>query len=108
MEGIKRIIFSMATTFGKIKKGTWLINSSRGEVVETEALKNALAEEKLAGAVIDVWEKEPEIDIPLMHTAFLATPHIAGYSVDGKANGTSMIVTDLCRFFDITAGRLVS
>jgi erythronate-4-phosphate dehydrogenase len=88
-------------TFGKIKKGTWLINSSRGEVVETEALKNALAEEKLAGAVIDVWEKEPEIDIPLMHTAFLATPHIAGYSVDGKANGTSMIVRDLCQFFDI-------
>jgi len=92
------------TTFGKIKKGTWLINSSRGEVVETEALKIALAEEKLAGVVIDVWEKEPEIDIPLMHTAFLATPHIAGYSVDGKANGTSMIVTDLCRFFDIPLG----
>jgi erythronate-4-phosphate dehydrogenase len=88
-------------TFGKIKKGTWLINSSRGEVVETEALKNALAEEKLTGAVIDVWEKEPEIDIPLMHTAFLATPHIAGYSADGKANGTSMIVRGLCQFFDI-------
>ncbi len=97
----KTFHFFDSRTFGKIKKGTWLINSSRGEVVETEALKNALAEEKLAGAVIDVWENEPEIDIPLMHTAFLATPHIAGYSADGKANGTSMIVRDLSRFFDL-------
>lgn len=87
--------------FGKIKKGTWLINSSRGGVVETEALKNALAEDKLAGTVIDVWENEPEIDIPLMHTAFLATPHIAGYSADGKANGTSIIVRNLCKIFDL-------
>jgi erythronate-4-phosphate dehydrogenase len=74
-------------TLGKIKKGGWLINSSRGEVVETEALKNVLIDEHLGGAVIDVWEKEPEIEIPLMHMSFLATPHIAGYSSDGKANG---------------------
>jgi erythronate-4-phosphate dehydrogenase len=88
-------------TFSMLKKGTWFINSSRGEVVETEALKDALGGEKLAGAVIDVWEREPEIDIPLMHMAFLATPHIAGYSADGKANGTSMIVKDLCGSFDL-------
>ncbi|MBN2667488.1 MAG: DUF3410 domain-containing protein, partial [Bacteroidales bacterium] len=74
---------------------------SRGEVVEPDALKEALAGERIAGAVLDVWEKEPEIDIPLMHMAFLATPHIAGYSADGKANGTSMVVNELCRFFDI-------
>jgi erythronate-4-phosphate dehydrogenase len=86
-------------TFGKVKKGCWLINASRGEVVETEAFKNALSQERLAGAVVDVWEKEPEIDISLMHMAFLATPHIAGYSADGKANGTSVIVNDLCKFF---------
>jgi erythronate-4-phosphate dehydrogenase len=86
-------------TFEKIRKGCWLINSSRGEVVDTEAFKNALTEEKLAGAVIDVWEKEPEIDISLMHMAFLATPHIAGYSTDGKANGTSMIIKELGEFF---------
>jgi erythronate-4-phosphate dehydrogenase len=86
---------------GKIKKGAWLINASRGEVTETEALKNALAEENLSGAVIDVWEREPEIDIPLMHMAFLATPHIAGYSADGKANGTAMIVKDISKSFGI-------
>jgi erythronate-4-phosphate dehydrogenase len=88
-------------TFGKFKKGAWLINTSRGEVTETEALKNALTEEKLSGVVIDVWEREPEIDIPLMHMAFLATPHIAGYSADGKANGTAMIVKDFSESFSI-------
>ena len=62
--------------------------------MDTEALKNALTGEKIAGAVVDVWEREPEIDIPLMHMAFLATPHIAGYSADGKANGTAMIVKE--------------
>ncbi|HOW09347.1 MAG TPA: 4-phosphoerythronate dehydrogenase [Bacteroidales bacterium] len=81
--------------FGRIRKGAWLINTSRGEVVSTEAFKDALAGEKIDGAVIDVWEKEPEIDIALMHMAFLATPHIAGYSADGKANGTAMAVRSL-------------
>lgn len=85
----------------RIKKGAWLINSSRGEVVDTDSAKEALAGEILAGAVFDVWEKEPEIDISLMHMAFLATPHIAGYSADGKANGTSMVVNELCKFFDL-------
>ncbi len=87
----------------KVKKGAWLINSSRGEVVDTEALKDILVSDRLAGTVVDVWEREPEIDIPLMHMAYLATPHIAGYSTDGKANGTSMIVRDLCDFFKLPA-----
>lgn len=86
---------------GKIRKGTWLINTSRGDVAETEALKRALSRERLSGVVLDVWEKEPELDIPLMHMSFLATPHIAGYSADGKANGTAMIVKAFCEFFNI-------
>lgn len=85
--------------FGKIRKGAWLINTSRGEVVETEVLKEVLADERIAGTVIDVWENEPELDIPLMHMSFLATPHIAGYSTDGKANGTSFIVRELSACF---------
>jgi erythronate-4-phosphate dehydrogenase len=87
-------------TFSKVRKGAWFINSSRGEVAETEAIKDALGEEILKGAVIDVWEREPEIDIPLMHMSFLATPHIAGYSADGKANGTSVILRHLSEFFN--------
>ena len=88
-------------TFSRIKKGCWLINSSRGEVIETEALKVAISEEKLAGVVLDVWEREPEINIPLMHMSFIATPHIAGYSADGKANGTAMIVRNLSKSFGL-------
>jgi erythronate-4-phosphate dehydrogenase len=89
-------------TLSKIKNGSWLINTSRGEVVDTIALKSALATNKLSGTVVDVWEREPEIDTSLMHQAFLATPHIAGYSADGKANGTAMIVNSLCKMFDIS------
>jgi erythronate-4-phosphate dehydrogenase len=87
--------------FKKLKKGTWFINSSRGEVTETQALKKVLDSGKLGGAIIDVWEHEPDIDIDLMAKTFLSTPHIAGYSTDGKAKGTSMIVNSLCQHFDL-------
>jgi erythronate-4-phosphate dehydrogenase len=53
----------------------------------------------LNGAVIDVWENEPDIDPELLQQAFIATPHIAGYSSDGKANGTAMIVNSLNKYF---------
>ena len=87
--------------FQKMKKGTWFINCSRGEVTETSALKKVLESGKLSGAIADVWENEPDIDLELMEKSFIATPHIAGYSTDGKANGTAMIVNSLCRFFDL-------
>jgi len=87
--------------FKKMKKNSWFINTSRGEVVETAALKNVLNSGKLGGAVLDVWENEPDIDLELMSRTFLATPHIAGYSTDGKANGTSMIINSLCEYFEL-------
>lgn len=92
-------------TIKKMKKGAWLINSSRGEVADTNAVKKALDSARLGGAVIDVWEHEPDFDPELMHKSFISTPHIAGYSTDGKANGTSMIVNSLSEFFDIPAGK---
>jgi len=87
--------------FKKMKKGTWFINTSRGEVAETGALIKTMESGKLGGAVIDVWENEPDIDLRLMSGTFLATPHIAGYSTDGKANGTSMIVNALCSHYNL-------
>lgn len=87
--------------FEKVNPGTFIINSSRGEVVDTIALKDALDGDKLAGAVIDVWEYEPEIDQELLQKVDIGTPHIAGYSLDGKANGTSMSVNALCKFFNL-------
>ena len=88
-------------SFKKINKGAWFINSSRGEVTNSYALKKVLGSGKLSGAIIDVWENEPDIDLELLEQAFIATPHIAGYSTDGKANGTAMVVNSLCKYFDI-------
>ena len=78
-----------------------LINSSRGEVVDGAALKNALAQKKILAASLDVWENEPQIDPGLLSLLFTGTPHIAGYSVDGKATGTTMSVQALGKFFDL-------
>jgi erythronate-4-phosphate dehydrogenase len=88
-------------SFNKMKEGAWFLNTSRGEVTDTTALKKVLASGKLRGAVIDVWENEPDIDAELLDKAFIATPHIAGYSADGKANGTSMVVNSLCKYFGL-------
>ncbi len=87
--------------FKKMKKGAWFLNSSRGEVVETSSLKTALESGKISGTVLDVWENEPDIDTELMGNAFISTPHIAGYSTDGKANGTAIVVNALSAFFDL-------
>jgi erythronate-4-phosphate dehydrogenase len=88
-------------TIKNLINGTWLINTSRGEIADTLILKKALRSGKLTGAVIDVWENEPDIDYKLMKMTFIATPHIAGYSTDGKANGTSMVVKALSKFFNL-------
>jgi erythronate-4-phosphate dehydrogenase len=88
-------------TIRKMRKSTWLLNTSRGEVAETSALKRALCAGKLGGVVLDVWENEPDIDRELLDKAFIATPHIAGYSTDGKANGTAMIINALSQVFNL-------
>ena len=80
---------------------SWLINSSRGAVVDQRALTVALMEKKLAGAVLDVWENEPDVDTGLLSVVDIATPHIAGYSADGKANGTAMVVQALALHFGL-------
>jgi erythronate-4-phosphate dehydrogenase len=85
----------------KFKKDQILINSSRGEVVEGDALKSCLRNKLLADCALDVWEHEPDIDRELLGLSEIATPHIAGYSADGKANGTAMSVQAFSRFFGL-------
>jgi len=80
-----------------------LINTSRGAVVETAALESALRGGRLAAAVVDVWEGEPAIDAGLLSLVSLGTPHIAGYSIDGKVKAASMIRAALCRFLGDTS-----
>ncbi len=81
-----------------------IINTSRGEVIDGEALLNALNEGLVSEAIIDVWEGEPDIDIRLLERVYLGTPHIAGYSADGKANATRMSLEALCQHFDLPYG----
>lgn len=84
-----------------LKRGVVICNTCRGEVIETEALKDALQQGVVGHAIIDVWENEPLIDLQLLDNVFVATPHIAGYSLDGKANGTAMVVQALSKHFDL-------
>ena len=78
--------------FAGLKPGARLISAARGEVVDEAALKEALRSGRLADAAVDVWRNEPEIDPELLSLVRFATPHIAGYSTDGKANGTTAAV----------------
>ena len=81
----------------KLQNDVIIINSSRGEVVDNNLLKKALKSGKVKWAVLDVWENEPDIDLELLELLWLATPHIAGYSQDGKANGTMMSIHAVSR-----------
>jgi erythronate-4-phosphate dehydrogenase len=85
----------------RLKKDCIVINSSRGEVVDNTALRKALEKDALGGTVLDVWEGEPEADRKLIDLADLATPHIAGYSVDGKANATITAVRQVSSVLNI-------
>lgn len=94
--------------FHSLKQCPVIINTSRGEVVETNALLKALETGIISDAIIDVWENEPDINLNLLKKVFLGTPHIAGYSADGKANATRMSLDALCRFFNIEANYLIN
>ncbi|RPI03359.1 MAG: 4-phosphoerythronate dehydrogenase [Ignavibacteriae bacterium] len=89
----------------RMKPGAILMNTSRGGVVETESIKKALLEKHLGAAVLDVWEGEPKINVPLLELVSLASPHIAGYSLDGKVNALRMNYEAVCRFLSIPADR---
>ena len=94
--------------FDSLKDDVIFINSSRGSVTDSRALKKALAHGKIKAAVLDVWENEPNIDIELLKMVDLVTPHIAGYSYDGKVAGTIMIYNSLCGHFGIKAEKVIT
>ena len=85
--------------FSRLRKRPIIINAARGEVVDTCALLNAFDENLISDAVIDCWEGEPNVDLRLLDRVYVATPHIAGYSADGKANATRTMIDELARFF---------
>jgi len=84
-----------------MKKGSILINTSRGKVIKQSALKSVLKNNYLSGAILDVWEDENVIDKELLKLVDIGTPHIAGFSYDGRLNGIKMIYKDACSFFGL-------
>ncbi len=87
--------------FSGLKRKPILINSCRGEVVNTMAVKAALKSSQISGFVCDCWENEPDIDLELLAMTEIVTPHIAGYSKDGKAIGTEMSVYAISKYFNL-------
>lgn len=87
-----------AERLAKMKPEACLINTCRGPVVDNEALMMHLSALSEFEAILDVWENEPELDLNLMRRCLLATPHIAGYSLDGKMTGTEMVYKAVCEF----------
>jgi erythronate-4-phosphate dehydrogenase len=81
----------------QLKEGALLLNAGRGAVIDNAALSSYLDQRGDLTVILDVWEHEPTIDLNLMTKVFLATPHIAGYSLDGKLAGTEMIYRACCR-----------
>jgi erythronate-4-phosphate dehydrogenase len=85
----------------QMKPDACLINSCRGSVVDNEALKIHMDNHAEFESIIDVWEGEPNLDLQLMSRCLLATPHIAGYSLDGKMRGTEQVYQACCQTFGL-------
>jgi erythronate-4-phosphate dehydrogenase len=84
--------------FQSLKRKPLLINAARGGVVDEAALLDAMDKGLVRQAIIDTWEGEPAINRALLSKVFIGTPHIAGYSADGKANATLMALRALVRW----------
>lgn len=91
-----------AVRIGGMKEGSILVNTSRGAVVDTAALHDAIGRGHLAAALLDVWEGEPAIDAGLLGRTMIGTPHIAGYSYDGKVNAARMMFQALAGTFGLS------
>jgi erythronate-4-phosphate dehydrogenase len=84
-----------------LRPGAWVVNTSRGPVVDNAALRAARTDGPVGAAVLDVWEGEPRPDPALVSAADVATPHIAGYAYDGKVRGTTMLYEALCEHLGV-------
>ena len=88
--------------FHRLSRVPYIINTSRGEVVDNKALLLAIEEDRVHDAIIDVWENEPHPDATLLDKVFIGTPHIAGYSADGKTNADNMVIDAICQQFGLS------
>lgn len=91
---------------GSLRRKPMIINAARGPVISTQALLEAGVSGKVGPMVIDCWEGEPQIDLSLLEATFIATPHIAGYSREGKIRATAMAVDAFARHFGVKVNPL--
>lgn len=89
--------------FASLKRCRLLINASRGPVVDNAALLRAVERNGALDVVLDVWEGEPNINLSLLNKVYIATPHIAGYSAEGKINATRMVLEAFGEAFSCAA-----
>jgi erythronate-4-phosphate dehydrogenase len=87
--------------FNNLRHKPLIINAARGGVIDEKELLCAYNSEIISDCVLDSWENEPNISIDMLKNSLLATPHIAGYSADGKANATKMCVEKIDNFFGL-------
>ena len=83
-----------------LRAGALLVNTSRGQVTQSDALRGWLVS-GLGHAALDVWPDEPQIDVDLLGLTTVATPHVAGYSLDGKMRGTEMVYLKFCQWLNV-------
>lgn len=92
--------------FRRVCRRPMIVNAARGGVVDSSSLLRAIEDGRVSDAVIDCWEGEPDISADLLRSAFIATPHIAGYSREGKIRATAMAVEAFCRHFGVNVNPL--
>lgn len=86
--------------FEQMNRGAVFINSSRGQVLDHDALLHAIDNGIISKAVLDVWNPEPDLRADVLNAVTLGTPHIAGHSLEGKLNGTVQVYREACHFFE--------
>ena len=92
--------------FNSLSRAPIIINSARGPVVDNAVWAEALEAGQCGKAIVDCWENEPQLNSRLLQRATIATPHIAGYSLEGKRRASQMALDALCRHFGLPALRI--
>lgn len=87
--------------FSSLRRAPIVINAARGPVADTDAWIEAIESGMVGASVVDCWEGEPSINPRMLELADIATPHIAGYSADGKKRASQMVLDSLCDFFGL-------
>lgn len=99
----KTVHLADAAFFARAKKGLIFLNAARGPVLDSPALIKAVNDGQVSHVILDTWEGEPNYRLDVLAKVDMATPHIAGYSFEGKVMGTVMVYREVCKFLGVSA-----